>query len=82
MKKLGVNSPKMVKIKKRTKEEKEDTIKSITRECTIRKVLNEHFEPNSIDLKDKETLIEWACFGVPKENLVYILEKIKMRVLE
>lgn len=70
-----------MKIKKRTKEE-EDPIKSMGRDCTIRETLNQHFEPSSLDLKDQENLIEWACFGVPKENLVYILEKIKIKVLE
>lgn len=71
----------MEKIKARTKEEK-GTIESMSRNNKIRELLNSHFEKKSLDLKDKENIIDWACGGVPKSDLVYLLEKKKMEILK
>ncbi len=69
------------KIKARTKEEK-DTIESLKRDNRIRVLLNSHFEEKSLDLKDKENILDWACSGVAKSDLVYLLEKKKMEILK
>lgn len=71
----------MEKIKARTKKEK-DTIESLNRDNKIRRLLNSHFEEKSLDLKDKENIIDWACSGLPKSDLVYLLEKKKMEILK
>ncbi len=71
----------MKKIKARTKEEK-GTIESLERDNKIRGLLNSHFEDRSLDVKDKENLIDWACSGLPTSDLVYLLEKKKMEILK
>ncbi len=71
----------MVKIKSRTKEE-EGIIESMDRDNKVRKLLNSHFGKNSLDLKDKENLIDWACSGLPRSDLVYLLEKKKMEIFK
>ena len=69
-----------MKIKKRTKKEKE-LIGKLERKNEIMELLNDCFEPKSLDEMDRETILRWACLGGQKEKLVYLFEKIKLERL-
>lgn len=65
----------MKKISKRTKDEN-DPIKSIQRSTEIQARLTSIFNKKSIDQKDEETILKWACSLIPSERLFYLFDKI------
>ena len=68
----------MKKIKQKKKEYSEmDYMERARREIEIQNTLNGCFEKESLDLHDRRTILEWACWSVPTTDLVYMLEKIK-----
>ena len=71
----------MEKIKARTEEEK-TPIGKMERGTKIMKILTSCFEKESCDDKDSETILDWACLGIEKEKLIYLLEKIKFERLK
>lgn len=70
-----------MKIKKRTEKEKA-LLGRMERKNKIRQALNSIFENNSIDEEDEFTILEDITSIIPKERLIYFLEKIKSERLK
>ena len=68
----------MIKARKKTK----DPFYEIQRKNEIYQVLSSCFEKEAIDEKDDEIILNWACDGINKERLVYLLEKRKQGVFK
>lgn len=69
------------KIKQRNEKER-DPIKSMNRKNRIWGALNSRFDKNSMDEKDQEDILDWACFNIPSEKLFYLFDKIKHERLQ
>lgn len=68
------------KIKPRKKES--SIFSEVERGNKIQNKLNSCFEKHSIDLKDHETILDWACYGFNKRELIYQLERKKQEVFK
>ena len=68
----------MGKIKARKKTD--DPLYEMERANEIEKKLNSCFESHSLSLEDHEIILDWACFGFNKRELIYQLERKKQAV--
>ncbi len=64
------------------REKEEDLIGGINRKNKIMEKLNSCFEEKSIDEKDEENILNWACGGIDDKRLFYLLDKIKFKRLK